>query len=310
MLLSSDMASASRRDHFEFFPVVLAPCLSWTCLATVKLSFEGELRDFSLGLLLLQEYSYDMNLADSVGKLSSSWGIVQNSSREPAAIWSNGKQTHVLNRPIRSGDCISFYLDLNDGHSGSLHVFLNHRLLHSIGQLDCEQRYGMACTMASNSSVSILRDSSIRQTVEDALAEGSSAMEDEDQQMEAVSVKVHAAPLPIDRTSLRVEDEAVEVLLSAPSSSSAAPVPAFFRAPPCPSLLASRPAVRKDADASSSLECCICLSAARCMLFMPCKHLCACEACGADHQPDSGRKPLEHCPMCRLRIKSRIKVYL
>lgn len=47
--------------------------------------------------------------------------------------------------------------------------------------------------------------------------------------------------------------------------------------------------------------CCVCDDAPKCVLFLPCKHVCACEACHAR---------LQACPLCRVAIVSRHKVFI
>ena len=54
---------------------------------------------------------------------------------------------------------------------------------------------------------------------------------------------------------------------------------------------------------SSALDCCVCLSSAKSVVFLPCKHLCCCTKCGLD----SG---LLTCPMCRAPIARRLDVFL
>ena len=58
--------------------------------------------------------------------------------------------------------------------------------------------------------------------------------------------------------------------------------------------------------ASSNLEdarmCVICKEKNKCVLFMPCRHLCACQDCGH-------LNVLAQCPLCRQNILDRINVY-
>ncbi len=50
--------------------------------------------------------------------------------------------------------------------------------------------------------------------------------------------------------------------------------------------------------------CVICLDKARAVTFVPCGHLCCCEACGGDSA--SG---LVSCPVCRQSITARQRVF-
>jgi hypothetical protein len=58
--------------------------------------------------------------------------------------------------------------------------------------------------------------------------------------------------------------------------------------------------------ASSNLEdarmCVICKEKPKCVLYMPCRHLCACQDCGHSNR-------LVQCPLCRQNILERIFVY-
>ena len=47
-------------------------------------------------------------------------------------------------------------------------------------------------------------------------------------------------------------------------------------------------------------ECVVCMAAERCVLLLPCAHLCLCEACAAD---------CPRCPLCREVIKEKIKSF-
>eukprot|EP01031_Cornospumella_fuschlensis_P025817 gene25819-31179_t len=104
---------------------------------------------------------------------------------------------------------------------------------------------------------------------------------------------------------------------SATATPSSLPVPTFF---PKKSLLAPKSPKTKEigekrsaGENAHSLECCVCMTNARCMLFMPCKHLCTCEDCGGDGKTggsDGAAGVLVYCPMCRLKIKSRMKVFM
>jgi hypothetical protein len=51
-----------------------------------------------------------------------------------------------------------------------------------------------------------------------------------------------------------------------------------------------------------SKMCCICLENEKCVLLLPCKHICICTKCS--------KKSLKCCPMCRETILQKLKVYL
>lgn len=50
-----------------------------------------------------------------------------------------------------------------------------------------------------------------------------------------------------------------------------------------------------------ALQCCICMTAARSTLLLPCTHLCACMACA---------QQISHCPVCRRSIQTRQAVLM
>lgn len=53
---------------------------------------------------------------------------------------------------------------------------------------------------------------------------------------------------------------------------------------------------------TNSKMCCICLENEKCVLLLPCKHICICTKCS--------KKSLKCCPMCRETILQKLKVYL
>ena len=57
----------------------------------------------------------------------------------------------------------------------------------------------------------------------------------------------------------------------------------------------------KDEDEDDSKKCVICLEEDKCILLMPCKHVCCCEGCSND---------VNKCPICRNKIESKIKIFL
>lgn len=53
-------------------------------------------------------------------------------------------------------------------------------------------------------------------------------------------------------------------------------------------------------------ECCVCLTATKCVVFLPCKHLCTCEACGGENAEEM----LQQCPICTQAIASRMTLFI
>lgn len=59
--------------------------------------------------------------------------------------------------------------------------------------------------------------------------------------------------------------------------------------------------ILKSEAADDDMICVICQEAAKKILFLPCKHICTCKACSST---------LEKCPICRVRAKKKVEVYL
>ena len=51
-------------------------------------------------------------------------------------------------------------------------------------------------------------------------------------------------------------------------------------------------------------SCCICLNRLRNVVFLPCRHVCACYECSKNHTL------LQSCPLCKSHIEQRFTVYL
>eukprot|EP01062_Namystynia_karyoxenos_P016354 TRINITY_DN1595_c1_g1_i1.p1 TRINITY_DN1595_c1_g1~~TRINITY_DN1595_c1_g1_i1.p1 ORF type:complete len:360 (+),score=99.58 TRINITY_DN1595_c1_g1_i1:117-1196(+) len=51
---------------------------------------------------------------------------------------------------------------------------------------------------------------------------------------------------------------------------------------------------------AESLACCVCLDADKDTVLLPCRHLCVCSDCSLE---------LRSCPLCRARVRHRVKVY-
>eukprot|EP00981_Chlorochromonas_danica_P002534 scaffold487_cov178-Ochromonas_danica.AAC.22 len=339
---SSDLKEVSRSDHFEFFPVAFTlPCASWTCLGTFHIQYEGEMHDFSIGVLVNQEYACDQNLMDCIGQMSNSWGWSQGAG-QTSAIWSQGKCVFQSRQRIKSNDRISIYLDLNEGDDGGYLVFYhNEQPVHRIDGLLCDVQFVMACTMSPSSTVSILLDNKYRDIMlRSSPLLGSLESEqpnDDDNDNDNEDVPLPSSPRALSG-SVRVIESSFR--FSADQAPSPSPINSFNvnhadagvtevstseevsitrNAPlPVPSFFPQRPLLESSTRASSHsssqdpnsevkpsgmTECCVCLSLPRRVVFMPCKHLCTCETCGMANQ-------LVHCPMCRQRIKSRMQVYI
>lgn len=73
-------------------------------------------------------------------------------------------------------------------------------------------------------------------------------------------------------------------------------------------------ATEKKEPTSSSIKhedsnlCCICMEENKCVVLLPCKHLCVCEGCGLSSE-NKNKSQLDRCPMCREKVNNTIKVF-
>lgn len=56
-------------------------------------------------------------------------------------------------------------------------------------------------------------------------------------------------------------------------------------------------------EQNNSSYCCICLDERKCIVFLPCNHLCICENCSVNHK-------VKKCPLCREKVDKNLKVFL
>ncbi len=67
---------------------------------------------------------------------------------------------------------------------------------------------------------------------------------------------------------------------------------------------------RLDVEASDdATSCCACLVHVRCVVFMPCRHMCMCATC-ANRLRFTAAPALAHCPKCRANVDDAIMVFL
>ena len=68
--------------------------------------------------------------------------------------------------------------------------------------------------------------------------------------------------------------------------------------------------VEEQSAESDSKYCCICLANLKCVVLLPCAHLCVCSTCSGLEDSKSASIVLKDCPICRATIKQRIKVFM
>ncbi|RYY89698.1 RING-HC finger protein, partial [archaeon] len=312
-----------RLDNFEFFPVAMALCRTWTCIGSFQILYQASsLSEFSLGIVYLREYGFDFNLADCIGKIPMSWGICQ-TGYAASKIYAN--QSCIKTIPsIKNRDIITIYMDLNEGDDkGVAYFFVNKQHVWSLHGLVCDESYAMACTMSPDSKVTI-KDKAMTADEALSLVEQSDIDDKNEDVLIQSEVKVyptysiretnipkeydikeqqgnphhwfdpfheHISPSEskigeIDKISEGKGDARTSTPTPTSTPNHSLPVPTFF---PSKSLLAPKSPKTKDmgdkinvGDHAHAMECCVCMTNTRCMLFMPCKHLCTCEKCGGD----------------------------
>ncbi len=305
--LQFDMTNTivSRNDHFEINPVVMTRCFSYSCCISFVVKYGRKLNsEFSFGIVDMEKYAFDFNLSDAIGKMQHTWGISEEMT-SVAKFRSQGISIKTL-PVLKNNDKVGIYLDLNSNgrYDGKCYFFINDRLIIMIDDLTCDVNYGIAAILPPHYALEILPGVNI--DVEKLLTVD---MED-NVESDNVETKESRNCLPrqdempssisISRSEI---PKAVHVDASTPT-----PVPAFFPssknilAPPPTNLIST---TLSSVAGSSGLDCCICLSANKCVLFLPCKHICVCEDCGLTRLP-----PLTNCPVCRETIRSKTKVFL
>jgi hypothetical protein len=76
----------------------------------------------------------------------------------------------------------------------------------------------------------------------------------------------------------------------------------------CKSKLSS--AERKAAEAEEGIQCLVCMSAERCVVFFPCCHFATCQQCASDIEEQTRRNGVSRmeCPFCRGSVSSTLSV--
>ncbi len=292
----------SRNDHFEINPVVITRCFSYSCCITFVVKYGRKVNsEFSFGIVDMEKYAFDFNLSDAIGKMQYSWGISEEMTSS-AKFRSQGKPIKKIPL-LKNNDKVGIYLDLNSNgrYDGKCYFFINDRLIIMIDDLTCDVNYGIAAILPPHYALEIL--SGVNIDVEKLVTvDMEEKVESENDQTKESSncLPRHdemSSSIPISRPIAMQED-----------ASKPTPAPAFFPssknilAPPPTNLIST---TISSVAGSSGLDCCICLSANKSVLFLPCKHICVCEDCGLTRSP-----PLTNCPVCRETIRSKTKVFL
>jgi hypothetical protein len=227
--------------------------------------------------------------------------------------------------------------------TGECHVFLNEEYIDSLeGIPDLSiTSYSFGITLSPNTSFSILPQPLRIQHLVETIIEGKKKTAlAESFKGDGMSKEERKSSCDGDvkneelfRCSEEKYEKPTSTALIATSSTSAdnrPPVPSFFpeKLSSSQRIVSSLPKSALSSSSSFSLLnnrmmvaeskgndanlCCICLSAPKTILLMPCKHLCLCEKCGEDNNGKSKdiSSIIQYCPMCRLKIKYRMKIFL
>jgi hypothetical protein len=79
-----------------------------------------------------------------------------------------------------------------------------------------------------------------------------------------------------------------------------------------PAPLVEEPHKAEEPTSSGSTECSICLTNKKNVLYMPCNHICVCNACDEQLARDMivKEKKYRMCPLCRKKIVSKMNVFV
>ncbi len=303
----SSVSPASSDGHF---PAALALCSGLLVALTVEMT-RAPRRDsyFSFGLVAVpSDISSPFEVSGCIGKMPQTWGVAdRRNNSQPAVVFAQGLSVGSM-RSLVEGDQLSLYLDLRNHspgfNAGLCHLLLNGERVHTFSGLSCMAQYAAGCTLCQDHCASLL-DVDITEYVISEESRGAEPDLEGDLLPDTASDDMSSAEAAVTANAGR----------SAPT-----PAPAFFprqmnvlaRPPPKPAVeepvgdcatesCDSKPKTAPD----DSRLCCICLDEVKCVVLMPCKHLCVCDSCCG---PRSGT--LRSCPICRERVEHHFKVFL
>lgn len=112
--------------------------------------------------------------------------------------------------------------------------------------------------------------------------------------IDRLMAEIKKGPQSMASAPKKVDDECSSA--TAPSITVTVPSPV---APSAPPISAPQTEVESE-EIDENEECCICMDSRRSIVFLPCGHVCVCNACSKD---------LIQCPLCRVRIQQKIIIY-
>ena len=287
-------------------------------------------------------------IGECFGKLPFTWGIIdRRNNLQPSEIWFEGNMVRRA-RSLQEEDEISFVLDLREEIGNCkiylnkllLYTFgpIDSSQRYVLGSTVCP----------AHTVLIVPRDAFSFDVPTDDWSEDALRSEDDPYNADvaaqlfgqsSASTSMRSTATTIRSTNgvalTRERDDLIPVLLQSQSEPQLAsqpqphsqsqstlqpPVPEIFpremrlldRGTNSSKKMKPRPENRcvdlSEANSSDSKLCCICLENLKCVVLMPCKHLCVCEVCGADDK--RATQQLKSCPICRETIKQRIQVFM
>lgn len=295
---------------------------------------------FSFGLLAAPASFGGTNenpveMTDLLGKTAGTWGLVNRKNGSASEIWDQGRKVGLA-PPLREGDRLSLYVSaytegietysedefLPNQDNSYCHLLLNYEVIYTFSRLHEEEEestgsFLMGVTLSSGLTFTI-QPINVSSFVEEVQPSRPYTGLDSDDYFDNYQARGHLSP------------ENVESIMSTSGRSRPEiPVPAGFprglsllelpvkrhvirdneieteKREECENSLSIEKEVEKKSVTQfddDSLLCCICLSNPKCVVLMPCRHLCVCANCA--------EIDLLSCPICRMKVQDYLKIYV
>ena len=325
--------TASHNNYLGNYPSALCESAAQYVCVTFLLDYAPRRDNYiSFGVAVYDKIP-SAELGESFGKLPYTWGLVdRRNTLQPSEIWAEGNIVGLANS-LQEKDEISYVLDTRHDIC-CCKLYLNKTLFYTFGPMEADNRYVMGSTICPSYKVTIVpRDAFQYDDVDDINNTISFVNSDNNpfndsilsnQQYDHLSYRPSLLPIssPTAATTTTTTATTTGGQPYSPIPSAQPPVPDIF--PRDMNLLEQisktskkkpRPenrCIEAPASETDAKSCCICLENPKCVVLMPCKHLCVCDVCGGEGSGDANRDSnlLKTCPICRETIKQRIKVFM
>lgn len=196
--------------------------------------------------------------------------------------------THIPT--LLPGDHCSMLLNIQEQYCD---IFINYRLVVRFGDLGLDVvhcSYAMGCTLCEDTTISIV-----------------------DGQYDTFMQQVQQKAKELYEEELVDEGDAGGEQASPPNN-------IITSADVCAGKEGEGDQDASGAGAGAGGQCVICFSAAQCMVYLPCKHLCVCEGCATKQQQHHSSLPRHNretdhdqylcmCPVCRDKVYDAMKIF-